>query len=115
MRFDLDGRGRDRLDRTQPSPFNPIKVERACPGYLARFDAIVPTSNWERVDDVAVVSCVDDHVTVIPMFGVRCCEGCERAFLFDGRRVRRAIAAPKDPPMDARWSDETKRMEWVAT
>lgn len=45
-------------------------------------------------------------------------EDCDRWFLRTRNTVlvyREAESSPPlDPPMDARWSDETKRMEWVA-
>lgn len=108
-RFDPDGRERDLLGRVQPHALNPVTLERAVPGLLAQFADTLPDGRWQRIDSVAVVACRCDHVTVVPLFSMRCCEGCTSCFLFDSKRVRVAEAAPADP-----WRDVVRQGDqWV--
>lgn len=91
--IDRDGRTVDVFGRRQPGQFNALSLERAAPGLLSHFDTWVPNEWWDADGDAVVIRCGCDHVVVVDRPGaVRCCDGCDRAFLWTGRAVRRAIA-----------------------
>lgn len=93
---DRAGRDVDLLDRPQPRHPDILLWERVVPGLLAQFDTVVPAQFWSApivVPGAVVVFCACDHVVVIDRPGThRCCEGCDRAFLWTGEAVRRAHA-----------------------
>lgn len=100
---DPDGRERDELNRQVPHRLNAVGLAHAVPGLLAQFE-LLDSGRWRRYQGAARIKCPCKGEAQLPPSKrpsaepgrLLACEDCDRVYLFTGREVRVAMAAPRE-------------------
>ena len=103
-RLDPLGREVDALDRVAPHQLNVIGLARAVPGLLSQFAETLPVERWRRYRGSVRIKCPCQGEEQLPPSQrpsvepgrLRACDDCDRVYLFTGKDVRIAYAAPRE-------------------